>query len=39
MKTLIALATSAAMAVSLFSVPDIASAQSSRSYGLSLIHI
>ncbi|MDQ0465781.1 uncharacterized protein YcfJ [Caulobacter ginsengisoli] len=33
MKTLIALATSAAMAVSLFSVPDIASAQSSRSYG------
>lgn len=33
MKTLIAFATSAAMAASLFAVPDFASAQSSRSYG------
>jgi hypothetical protein len=33
MKALITFATSAALALSLFTVPDIASAQSSRSYG------
>lgn len=33
MKTLVVFATSAAMAASLFAIPDFASAQSSRSYG------